>query len=141
EWSPKALAFDIAVSVPDLLIGAGAAVATGGLGGAAIMGATLAPEFYAEGRNRGLTDEKAQGYAALMTLAELVPEVPVLDVLTRRAGRRVIRGALDELAARAGQIAAAGGLEAASEAITEALQIGIESELLDEHVTLPEALE
>ncbi|MGH8239544.1 MAG: hypothetical protein ACREXP_21375, partial [Steroidobacteraceae bacterium] len=144
DWSLNGLAFDAATSIPDLLIGAAGTVATGGAGGIAAMMVTLAPEYYADGKNQGLDVQKAATYGALMTLSEAVPELPVVEVLARTpGGKKLIRQVVGERLAdsAAGHVVGTAAIEGVSESVTEALQVGIDSGLLDERTSLPAALE
>lgn len=143
DWSLKALAFDAATSIPDLLVGVGAGIATTPVGGVAAMAGSVAPEFYAEGKNEGLDDERAATYSVLMSLAEAAPELPVMQIIRRTpAGKRWLSNILSERLSQStpGKVIGTAAAEGASEMVTEALQIGIESGLLDEQTSLPDAL-
>ncbi|MBX5462035.1 MAG: hypothetical protein IRZ28_13220 [Steroidobacteraceae bacterium] len=146
DWSVKKLAFDVATSSPDLLAGAAASVAGGPVAGLGTMAAIVKPEVYAQGRERGLDHRDAATYSTLMTLAEVAPELPVFEFVAKspvgRAAqaelRKSLAAKLSETALR--HAATAAVIEGLSESTTEALQIGIESGLLDEHTPLPDAL-
>lgn len=143
DYSAKSLAFDTATMIPDLMVGVGGTVATGGVGGAALMAADIAPEQYAEARNRGLNDRDASTYATLSTLAMSVPEVPVLKVLENAPGAKKIIGSVvgDKLAGTTGgKIAGTAVTQGVTQSVVQALQTGIDEGLLDEHTSLPDAL-
>jgi hypothetical protein len=141
-WSMKGIAFDAAASVPDLLAAAGAGIVAGPGAGAAVLGATTAPGYYAEAKQMGLEPSKAKVYSTLMALAEAAPELPVLGVLTSNpAAKTALRQSVGKyLAQGTGQVATAALTEGVSEGVTEALQIAIEQGVIDKDTSLPEAL-
>src|SRR5690606_34313836 len=102
QWSPKALVFDAATSVPDLLLGVGAGMINPALG-LATMGGSIAPEMFTEGKNKGLSDSQALGYAALMSTAEVATELPLFEVLKQTpAGKRAMRAVAGKYAESVG---------------------------------------
>jgi hypothetical protein len=141
-WSMKGIAFDAAASVPDLLAAAGVGMVAGPAAGAAVLGATTAPGYYAEAKQMGLEPSKAKVYSTLMALAEAAPELPVLSVLTSNpAAKATLRQSVGKYLAQAtGHVATAALTEGVSEGVTEALQIAIEQGVIDKDIALPEAL-
>lgn len=142
-FSPKSVAFNVATMVPDLLVGGAATVATGGIGGAAAMAASIAPEEYANARNRGLNDRDASTYATLTTLATSVPEIPVLRIVENApVARQIIGSAVGQKfgATAGGKVLGTAVTQGVTQSVVQALQIGIDKGLLDENMSLPDAL-
>lgn len=142
DWSARALLFDAASSVPDLLASVGAGIATGPVGGLAVLAGTVAPEFYADAKNDGANHEKASTYSALMTLAEVAPELPFAHAI---AGTPQGKAIMKKLVGKAvdstgGKIAGEAALEGVSEGITSLLQSGIDAGVLDKSMTLKDVL-
>lgn len=143
EHSLKSVVFDAATMAPDLIAGVGGTVATGGVGGAAIMAADIAPNMYAEARNRGLDHNTASTYAILSTLASSVPEIPVLKVVQNTPLAQKIIGSVvgEKLAATgAGKVAGTAAAQGVTQSVVNALQQGIDAGVLNEHLPLDEAL-
>jgi inorganic pyrophosphatase len=144
EWSVKSIAFDSLSSLPDLAAGVGVTAATGSpAAGLSLMFATTAPVAYADAIESGATEGKAQLYAMLYGLAEVAPETPAMELLAKTsAGKKVMRKLLGDWADKAGaRIATGAAFEGASESLTQALQIGIDSGVLNKDMSLKEALE
>jgi hypothetical protein len=143
EWSAKSIAFDALSSLPDLAVGVGVTAATGSPGaGLGVMFATTQPAAYADAIEGGADEGKAILYSMLIGLSEVAPETPVMDLLAKTsAGKRMTQKMLGKWADSAGvRIATGAGFEAASESVTESLQIAIDSGLLDKDTPLNEAL-
>lgn len=143
EHSLKALVFDAATMAPDLAAGVAGTLATGGAGGAAIMAADIAPNMYAEARNRGLDHDTASTYAVLSTLASSVPEVPVLKIVENTPlARKIIGGVVGEKLASTGvgKVAGTAVAQGVTQSVVNALQQGIDAGVLNEHLPLDEAL-
>lgn len=141
--SMKAFVFDAATMAPDILAGVGGTVATGGVGGAAIMAADIAPGMYAEARNRGLDHNQASTYAVLSTVASSVPEIPVLKIVQNTPLAKKVIGSVvgDKLAATGvGKVAATAAAQGVTQSVVSALQQGIDAGVLNEHLPLDEAL-
>jgi diguanylate cyclase (GGDEF)-like protein len=143
EHSLKSIVFDATTMLPDILVGVGGAAATGGVGGAALMAADIAPSEYAAARNRGLDHKQASTYAVLSTLASSVPEVPVLKVVENAPlARKVIGGVVGDKWAEtgAGKVVGTAAAQGVTQAVVNALQQGIDAGVLNEHLPLDEAL-
>jgi diguanylate cyclase (GGDEF)-like protein len=141
--SLKALVFDSATMAPDILAGVGGTVATGGVGGAAIMAADIAPNEYAAARNKGLNHQDASTYAILTTVASSVPEVPVLKVVENTPlANKVIGSVVGEKLAQTGvgKVAGTAAAQGVTQSVVNALQQGIDAGVLNEHLPLDEAL-
>jgi GNAT superfamily N-acetyltransferase len=144
EWSPTAIAFDALSSLPDLAAGVGVTAATGSPGaGLGFLFATTAPVAYADAIEGGASEGKAQLYAMLYGLAEVAPETPVMDLLAKTsAGKRTMAKILGKWGDSAGvRVATAAGFEGASESLTQALQLAIDSGVINKDTPLNEALE
>lgn len=93
-----------------------------------IMSGQVGGQSYAEAREKGLSEEQAQTYAVLTTAAEAVPEALVVGRLLKPGAgaiRKVLEGTI---------------MEGAQEAVTAALQAGIDQQMIDPNMTLKEAL-
>lgn len=93
-----------------------------------IMGGQVGGQSYAEAREKGLSEEQAQTYAVLTAAAEAAPEALVVGRLLK-PGAGVVRKVLE------GTV-----MEGAQEAVTAALQAGIDKQMIDPNMTLREAL-
>lgn len=92
-----------------------------------IIGTQVAGQQYAEGRERGLSEQDARNYALASAAAEAIPEyVPVSLLL--RPGASIWR--------RMGNVAMA---ESMREVVTEALMMGVDNGYFDDTVTWAEA--
>ena len=143
KWSLPNLAFDAATSAPELAIAAGATMAGGPLAGVGAMSLAMAPQIYADAKDHGLTDGEAEIYVALMTSAEALPEIPVLQTLFHSPqAKRFVMRQLGPRLLSAAETTGKGALgEAGSELATETLQQQIERELLGKQLTFGEAIE
>lgn len=94
----------------------------------AIMSGQVGGQSYAEGREKGLDEKQAQTYALLTTAAEVAPEALVIGKLLK-PGAGLMKKALQ------GTV-----LEGAQEAVTAALQAGIDQQMVEPNMTLKEAL-
>jgi len=143
DHSLKALVFDAATMSPDILAGVGATVATGGVGGAAVMAADIAPNEYAAARNKGLDHDTASTYAVLSTLASSVPEVPVLKIVENTPlANKIIGGVVGDKLAQTGvgKVAGTAAAQGVTQSVVNALQQGIDAGVLNQHLPLDEAL-
>ena len=98
------------------------AVATG------IMSGQVGGQSYAEAREKGLSEEQAQTYAVLTAAAEAAPEALVVGRLLKPGAgvaKKILEGTV---------------LEGAQEAVTAALQAGIDQQMIEPDMTLKEAL-
>jgi hypothetical protein len=143
EWSGPAMTFDLAASSPQMLGSVLAGIAGGPAVGVGTLVGLTQPQQYAEAKNMGMNDAQAMFFSVAMTAAEAIPELPVMEVLTRSpAGKRFLQQLVPSLAkGRMGHVIGSAGAEGASEMITEALQIGIENGMIDANTSLPQALE
>lgn len=93
-----------------------------------IMGGQVGGQAYATGREKGLDESQAQTYAILTAAAEAIPEALVVGQLLK-PGAGIIKKVLE------GSV-----LEGAQEAVTGALQAGIDQQMIEPDMTLKEAL-
>lgn len=142
EWSPEKIAFDAMASAPAMLAAIGGSIAGGPVVGAAVLGATVLPGEYQEGKAAGLSDRDASTFAVLRGLAEMAPEVGVLEAISGSpAGKAMLRKVVGEFVkTKTGRVAGVAALEALSETITESINMATEAGYLDKKFTLPEAL-
>lgn len=134
-FSARAIAFDIATSIPELATAVGASAVGGPSAGLAAMAAMVEPVFYTEGKQKFGSAVKALGYAGLMTLAEVVPETPVLSILSGKV--KIGNKLAERYLGKAGAELIEGGLaEAPSEALTSVMQSFIESGMAGEDINL-----
>ena len=92
------------------------------------IGVRSAGTSYGEGRDKGLSPEKAREYATTMALAEIVPStIPVSRFIT--PGKTILKDILGDTVT-----------EGAQEAITAALQAGIDKDYIDPDMSLKDAL-
>jgi hypothetical protein len=96
--------------------------------GALVMGGQVGGQAYGEGREQGLEPRETQHYAALTAAAEAVPEAVVVGKLLQ-SGSGIIKGFFK------GSI-----LEGSQEAVTAALQAGIDQQYIDPDMTFSEAI-
>jgi len=92
-----------------------------------VMGSQVGGQAYATGREKGLGIEEAQTYALLTAAAEAAPEALVVGQLLK-PGAGIIKKALE------GSV-----LEGAKEAVTSALQAGIDKGYISPDMTLGDA--
>lgn len=93
-----------------------------------IMGGQVGGQAYAEGREKGLSEDDAQNYALLTAGAEAIPEALVVGRLLK-PGAGILKKVLE------GSV-----LEGAQEAVTAALQAAIDKGYVEPNMTLKEAL-
>lgn len=93
-----------------------------------IMSGQVGGQSYAEGREKGLSADEAQAYALLTTAAEVAPEALVVGQLLK-PGAGILKKALE------GSV-----LEGAQEAVTGALQAGVDKGFISPDMTFDEAL-
>lgn len=93
-----------------------------------IMSGQVGGQSYAEGREKGLSADEAQAYALLTTAAEVAPEALVVGQLLK-PGAGILKKALE------GSV-----LEGAQEAVTGALQAGVDKGFISPDMTFNEAL-
>lgn len=143
DWSAKGLAFDTLTSLPDLALAAGATAIAGPEAGLATIAASTAPTAYADAIDQGVDPNKAQLYAVLYSVAETVPEMGVLDVLAKTpGGKAAMKKVLGKWAnSKLAHGIGAASLEGGSEMLTQALEVGIDSGVIDKNMSLKDALE
>ena len=144
EWNPKALVYDLGSSViadwaPSLV--AGATIGPGA-GLTTLAGLTF-PEQYAHAGNEGYEGGQRMLGTLAYTAAEVIPEIKAMEIVLKTpAGKRALRTMMGRFAeGRGGKVVGAAVAEAASEDVTELLQIGIDKGLYDKDVSVAEALE
>jgi hypothetical protein len=142
-FSGRALVFDGLTSVPDLLVGVGGSMVAGPEVGVAMMGSGIAPRFYTQAKNEGADHKKATTYATLMTLAQVAPQMPVLEAIADTpAGKAAMNKIVGKLAeTNGGKVLGTAAMEGISGSITQGLQIGIDKGVLDKDMSFSEALE
>jgi hypothetical protein len=144
DWSGKALTFDIGTSLAaDMAPSLAAGFLLGPEAGLGTLGVLTFPEQYADLRNQGLNDAEALFGALAYTATEVIPEMGAMDVLLGTpAGKQALRKLIGSAAdGRLARTLGGAGVEATSEMVTEALQIGLDKGILDQHTPLAEALE
>ncbi len=96
--------------------------------GAALMGSQVFGDAYVDGLERGLDQDQAQGRAALFAVTESLSERIPLGILTKEGGTLLKR------------FLKSSGAEGIQEAVTEAVQMGIDRNILNEQMTWREAV-
>jgi GGDEF domain-containing protein len=142
DFSPKNIIFQSATSVPDLLLGVAGGAVGGPVVGLGAMGATELPEMFSQGRNAGLSVDKSLSYGALMTAADLVTELPMLEALKGTpAGKKAMKLVVGKYAEKmGGKILSETAFEAAGESITQAMQDALDNGYLDKNMSIGDAL-
>ena len=129
EWSPKDLVSSILGATVEMAPGVAVGVATRSpFLGLATMSGQAYGQYLAEGQDKGLSPEQNRQRAALLALAEGVSEKIPLGKIMNKTGKWGI------------DIAKAGFSEGIQESATQALQIGYDAGVLNENMTLGQAL-
>lgn len=95
--------------------------------GMRLMAGQVGGQSYAEGREQGLSPDEAQFYAVANAAAEAIPEYIPLSVIMKPGQnffKRVLKGAL---------------AESAQEVLTEAIQTGLDQQMINPDMTWAEA--
>ena len=142
EFGGNALLFDAGTSLitdmaPSLLAG----IAAGPGAGLMTMGGLVYPEEFANIKNEGGSDTQATFGALARMAAEIAPEGGVMEIALKTPfGKDMLRSLLGKLGeGKSGHVIGLTGAEAASEEVTELINVGLDKGWLNPEMTWGEA--
>jgi len=137
-------ALHTASTAPDILAGLGIGMIPGGqVPAAAFFVSDFGLRAYSSGRDAGLNDQQAKLYGAISGAVAVAPEVPVMSVLSKApGGSQILESVFSKAIAEstAGKVAGVANAQGLAMVTQTALQQQIDRGMLDEHLSLGDAL-
>lgn len=128
KWSGKGITQNAVGAIGGMIPAVAAGMVNPGLG-ASLMGGQVFGETYVDGLERGLDKSSAEGRAVVFAISEGLTERVPLGILMREGGSLLMR------------VLKSSGAEAIQESLVQAIHMGYDTQVLNDNMTWPEAID